>query len=143
MHKMALRYTNDLTPQEYKDFRASVGWFDVTLSQATRVLKNTPIVVCVRDGDKAIGMGRLLFDGGCAAYVADIIVDKAYRGQGIGKTIVESLCQQAVDSLESGEHMYFILSSVKDKEAFYEKLGFISTPNENAGHGMRKDVIKA
>ena len=139
---MELRYTNDLTPQEYKDFRASVGWFDVTLSQATRVLKNTAIVVCVRDGEKAIGMGRLLFDGGCAAYVADIVVDPDYRGQGIGKSIVEALCDQAVEQLEPGEHMYFILSSVKNKEAFYEKLGFLSTPNDNAGHGMRKDVIK-
>lgn len=139
---MKLQYTNDLTPQEYKDFRASVGWFDVSLAQAKRVLENTPIVVCVRDQGKAIGMGRLLFDGGCAAYVADIVVCPEYRGQGIGKSIVESLCQQAVDSLEPGEHMYFILSSVKGKEAFYEKLGFVSTPNENAGHGMRKDVIK-
>lgn len=139
---MDLKYTNDLTPQEYKDFRAAVGWFDVTLAQAKRVLENTSIVVCVRDNSKAVGMGRLLFDGGCAAYVADIVVDAAYRGQGIGKTIVESLCQQAVDKLEPGEHMYFILSSVKGKEAFYEKLGFISTPNDNAGHGMRKDVIK-
>ncbi len=139
---MKLQYTNDLTPQEYKDFRASVGWFDVSLRQAERVLKNTPIVVCVRDGEKAIGMGRLLFDGGCAAYVADIVVRPEYRGQGIGKTIVQSLCDQAVDKLEPGEHMYFILSSVKGKEAFYEKLGFISTPNDNAGHGMRKDVIK-
>ena len=140
---MELHYTNDLTPQEYKDFRASVGWFDVTLAQATRVLENAPIVVCVRDGETAIGMGRLLFDGGCAAYVADIIVRSEYRGQGIGKTIVQSLCDQAVDRLEPGEHMYFILSSVKGKESFYEKLGFISTPNDNAGHGMRKDVIKA
>lgn len=137
-----IEYTNDLTPQEYKDFRASVGWFDVTLSQAKRVLDNTAIVVCVRDAGKAIGMGRLLFDGGCAAYVADIVVSPEYRGQGIGKTIVKSLCDQAVERLESGEHMYFILSSVKGKEAFYEKLGFLSTPNENAGHGMRKDVIK-
>ena len=139
---MGLRYTNDLTPQEYKDFRASVGWFDVTVPQAARVLAGTAILVCVRDGEKAVGMGRLLFDGGCAAYVADIIVNPAYRGQGIGKKIVESLCDQAVEKLEPGEHMYFILSSVKNKEAFYEKLGFISTPNDNAGHGMRKDVIK-
>jgi len=139
---MELKYTNDLTPQEYKDFRASVGWFDVTLAQAKRVLENTSIVVCVRDHGKAVGMGRLLFDGGCAAYVADIVVAPEYRGKGIGKTVVESLCQQAVDKLEPGEHMYFILSSVKGKENFYKKLGFISTPNDNAGHGMRKDVIK-
>ena len=139
---MDLIYTNDLTPREYKDFRASVGWFDVTLPQAERVLAGTAILVCVRDGEKAIGMGRLLFDGGCAAYVADIIVAPEYRGQGIGKTIVQSLCDQAVEKLEPGEHMYFILSSVKNKESFYEKLGFISTPNDNAGHGMRKDVIK-
>lgn len=139
---MKLQYTNDLTPQEYKDFRASVGWFDVSLQQAERVLKNTPIVVCVRDSGKAVGMGRLLFDGGCAAYVADIVVSPEYRGQGIGKSIVQSLCDQAVERLEPGEHMYFILSSVKGKEAFYEKLGFLSTPNANAGHGMRKDVIK-
>ena len=137
-----MEFTNDLTPQEYKDFRASVGWFDVTLPQAERTLAGTAILVCVRDQGKAIGMGRLLFDGGCAAYVADIIVSPEYRGQGIGKTIVQSLCDQAVARLEPGAHMYFILSSVKGKEAFYEKLGFISTPNENAGHGMRKDVIK-
>lgn len=42
------------------------------------------MVLCVRDDEKAIGVVRLLWDGGYIAFLSDVIVASDYQGQGIG-----------------------------------------------------------
>ncbi len=52
------------------------------------------VLTVVRDGEKIVGMGTLVFlrvPGGFHARIEDVVVDEAYRGQGIGRKIMERL----------------------------------------------------
>ena len=58
------------------------------------------------------------------------------EGQGIGKKIVEHLTDKTMEAAYEDERIMFILGAAKDKEGFYEKLGFHRRPNEFSGDGM-------
>lgn len=133
---MNFRYTDKMTGEEYNELRLSVGWRPITKGQAERGLENTTFLTAVRDEDKIIAMGRMLFDFGYTAYLGDVIVRPEYQGRGIGRRIVESLIERTMDAACEGERIMFILGAARDKEPFYEKLGFKRRPNEFSGDGM-------
>ena len=133
---MALQYTDKMTGEEYNELRLSVGFRPITEGQAQRGLEHTTFLTAVRDGDRIVAMGRMLFDFGYTAYLGDIIVRPEYQKQGIGKRIVENLIDRTMDSAYEGEWIMFILVAARNKEAFYEKLGFQRRPNEISGGGM-------
>ena len=88
---MNLQYVNRMTGEEYNELRMSVGWRPITEGQANRGLEHTTFLIAVRDEDKIVAMGRMLFDFGYTAYLGDVIVRPEYQGHGIGKQIVEGL----------------------------------------------------
>ncbi|MFC1495441.1 GNAT family N-acetyltransferase [Thermodesulfobacteriota bacterium] len=71
------------------------------------------------DDDIEIGTGRMLSDG----HIGRIAVKKQYRGKGIGKMIMKSLIDEAVNMRF---HEIWLSSQYRAK-GFYEKLGFIET----------------
>lgn len=137
-----LVFTEDLTPQEFNDLRVAVNWARLTDKQAERALQHSTYVTCVRDGEKAVAMGRVLFDHGYTAYIGDIIVDSDYRHKGIGSAVVKKLIQKVLDMADQGDRLLFILESAKGKEPFYEQLGFQRNPSETQGCGMRQIIFK-
>lgn len=74
------------------------------------------VVTAWKEG-RLVGAGRLISDGLCYGTVYDVGVLQAYRGQGIGKGIMEAL-------LEGNEHLLLYLTSTFGNKSFYEKLGF-------------------
>ncbi len=133
---MNLRYTDKMTGAEYNELRVSVEWRPITEGQAERGLAHTTFLVAARDGERIVGMGRMLFDFGYTAYLGDVIVRPEYQGQGIGRQIVQSLIDQTMDAAFAGERIMFILGAAQGKEPFYEKFGFKRRPNEFSGDGM-------
>ena len=55
--------------EEYNELRVSVGWRPITEGQAERGLEHTTFLAAVRDKDKIVAMGRMLFDYGYTAYL--------------------------------------------------------------------------
>lgn len=94
------------------------------------------MVLCARDNGKAVGVIRLLWDGGYIAFLSDVIVDPEYQGLGIGKVLVESSIQKIKDDIKPGYKVKINLMAAKGKETFYEKFGFLRRPNDNLGAGM-------
>ncbi len=90
---------------------------------------NSAFVAMGFDGDRCIANGRLLSDGVSNAYVVDVWTQSAYRGQGIGRKIMQML----IDAVP-GQHIYV---QADDSVGFYEKLGFEEQPK-----GMRLIVGK-
>lgn len=131
-----IEYGSKITAEEYMELRRQVGWREFPLDQAETGLKNSYFVLCARDGGKAIGMVRLLWDGGYTAYLADVAVDPEYQGMGIGKIFVETCIEKLKGDLKPGYRVKVNLIAAKGKEPFYEKFGFESRPNENGGCGM-------
>lgn len=133
---MEITYTNQMTGEEYNELRLSVDWKPLTMGQAERGLAHTAFVMVARDGEKAVGMGRMLFDFGYTAYLGDVIVRPEYQGRGIGTEIVNRLKDMVMEAAEPGDKIMFILGAAKGKEGYYERFGFKQRPNDFSGSGM-------
>ena len=137
-----IQYKDYISPEEYMELRRKVGWMEFPLEQAKACIDKAYMIQCVRDDEKAIGVARLLWDGGYIAFLSDVIVDAEYQGQGIGRRLVESCIQKLKDDMKPGYKVKITLNSAKGKESFYEKFGFEVRPHDNCGAGMDQWVIK-
>jgi N-acetylglutamate synthase-like GNAT family acetyltransferase len=84
------------------------------------MLRHTDLTLCVWDGDRLIGFGRVLTDFIYRATIWDVIVDRAYQGQGVGTEIVRRILNHP--RLKRVEHFWLCTR----RPGFYEKLGFSS-----------------
>lgn len=131
-----IQYTDRISAEEYLELRTKVGWMLFPLEEAENCIENAYMVICARDDDRAVGVARLLWDGGYVAFLSDVIVDPAYQRQGIGRTLVNAIIQRIRDDMKPGWKVKLNLNSAKGKEPFYKKFGFDERPNENVGAGM-------
>ena len=136
-----IRYTNQITPEEYLEMRKKAGWVEFPVEEARVCVQNAYLVLCVRDEEKAIGIVRLLWDGGYVAFLSDLIVDPDYQGRGIGRELVETVIRRIRNELKPGYKVKLTLNSSIGKEPFYEKYGFRARPNEDAGAAMDQWLI--
>lgn len=101
----------------------------LTLASAGAALEHTRYAISAYDGGRLVGTGRIVGDGVLHALLADVIVDPAYRGQGIGSAIVARLvveCRRA--------HILDVqLFCAAGHRRFYERLGFVARPDEAPG----------
>jgi len=77
-------------------------------------------VAVARDGDRVVGMARLLSDGVCNAYLLDVWTASAYRRRGIASAMIRRLLESV-----PGQHVGL---HTDDAQALYEALGFRSQP---------------
>ena len=91
-----------------------------SLDDAKEMLRHTDLTLCAWDGDRLIGFGRVLTDFIYRATIWDVIVDRAYQGQGVGTEIVRRILHHP--RLERVEHFWLCTR----RPGFYEKLGFSS-----------------
>ena len=131
-----ITYTNDITAEEFLSLRASVGWVVLPLEEAEVCVENAYLIIGVHDDEKAIGLARMMWDGGYMAFLSDVIVDENYRGLGIGRKLVEMCIEKLKSDLKPGFKVKMTLNSAKGKEAFYEKFGFELRPNDHAGNAL-------
>ena len=85
-----------------------------------RSFERSQHVAFARDGDRVVGMARLLSDGVCNAYLVDVWTSSAYRRQGIASAMVRRLLAQV-----PGQHVGL---QTDDAQALYESLGFREQP---------------
>lgn len=80
-----------------------------------RMLDASVTFLCFK-GDALCGFARNLLDGDLYVYVCDLLVGKAFRGQGIGRALMGQ-CY-----VEYPESEVFVMSDV---DAYYEKQGYV------------------
>lgn len=79
---------------------------------------NSRYTCLVFDGGTLVGAGRALADGVDCSYLCDVAVHPDYQGTGLGKAIIQWLCDR------SAGHRKILLYANPGKEGFYAKLGF-------------------
>ncbi|MDR0310974.1 MAG: GNAT family N-acetyltransferase, partial [Acidobacteriota bacterium] len=94
------------------------------------------------DGDTAIGMARIVSDGGYVVFIADVLVLPEYQRKGIGRTMMKKIMEYVYSMLRDGYCIQVDLLAAKGKEGFYEDFGFIKRPDENYGCGMTQRIKK-
>ena len=77
-------FDENIDAQTYMEFRKNVGWNLFPLEEAEITLKNSSVKVVCHEGGKTIAFCRAVWDGGYTAYIADVIVEESFRGQGLG-----------------------------------------------------------
>lgn len=89
------------------------------LPRLYRMLLGSNLIVTARDENDRmlVGMARSLTDWSYACYLADLAVDRAFQGQGIGRRLVEYTRELI------GDECACVLISAPDAVGFYDKLG--------------------
>ncbi|MBP5282410.1 MAG: GNAT family N-acetyltransferase [Lachnospiraceae bacterium] len=83
-------------------------------------------MMVAHDGERVIGVGSLRGQH----HLSLLYVDEAYHHQGVGRALIEALCDYL--QAEMGEHCMTLTASPYAKE-FYKKLGFVET---EAGYSL-------
>ena len=116
--------------------RNSAGWPEICAEQAQAGLRGSAFIVAAKEGERTVGMTRLISDGGYFYMVVDVVVHPDYQKQGIGRELMAQAIAHIKSKMKDDHKNYTLLSSADGKEGFYEKMGFFCIPNEWYGSGM-------
>lgn len=117
-----------LDVNEYNGLRTSVGWRAIKKERAEKDLLHTWYsVTAVNDCGEAIGMGRLISNGGYLVMLVDMIVKPEYQGLGIGRDIMNKIKAKVEGEGSAEDPVMFALISAPGKEGFYKKFGLINS----------------
>ncbi len=127
--------TRTPTVPEYRALRRGSGLSDKTEEAATRGLPATQFAVVIEHEGAAIGMGRVIGDGGTAFQIVDIAVLPEHQKRGLGKRIVSAL----VDWLHANAPKSAYVSLIADGPAkdLYAQYGFEPTAPASIGMAFR------
>jgi ribosomal protein S18 acetylase RimI-like enzyme len=101
---------------------AGWGWRAADLTQLAALVEGSRYVVSALDGEHLVGFARAISDGVTNAYVSTVAVLPAYRGRGIGASLVNRL-------LDGKDAIRFVLHAGEGVHDFYRKLGFEDAPD--------------
>ena len=100
----------------------AVGWTNYTnqpqmLAQA---LSHSLATYLARDGEKIVGLVRLIGDGFSSVFVQDLIVLPSYQRQGIGSALME----KALGDFKDAYQVQLATDQTEKTLGFYRSLGF-------------------
>lgn len=117
-----LRYTEEktFTQEQVQQLFLSVGWVSGQYPQRLyKALMHSSTVLTVWDGDKLVGLIRVLDDSEMLAQIHYVLVHPDYQGQGIAGEMLERIKEKYKN--------YLYLEGMPEDEKnvpFYEKHGF-------------------
>lgn len=124
------------TPEigDYRRLREVAGLTPKTLEGAAAGLPNTWCAVVVEHAGRAVGMGRVIGDGGLFFQIVDMAVEPAHQGRGLGKAVMAALMAE----LKARAPSQAYVSLIADGEAhrLYEQFGFRPTAPLSIGMAM-------
>ena len=119
----------------YLQLREKAGMRARTIQGATKGLGSELFSVILRasESGEAVGMGRVVGDGGTVFHICDMAVDEKWQGKGGGTMIMDSLMEYVVK--EASPLSYINLMA--DVDGFYERWGFKPTNPNSRGMFLR------
>ncbi len=131
---------NKLTPELFLELYTSVGWEAPVIQQVKEALKNTLVTFTVYENNHAVGMVRLIGDGGMSFYIKDFAVIPSFQFKGVGTILLESIERYIKENIDENWAVSLELISTKEAVEFYKKKGFEERPCEWDGPGMFKMI---
>jgi GNAT superfamily N-acetyltransferase len=95
-----------------------VYWKHRVAKEIENAFKLSTTTIFIYEEDQIIAFGRVIGDGRYYAMLADIVVDPAHQGQGLGKYLVTTLNKQLVN------YHFVNLSAAPGADKFYKSLGW-------------------
>ena len=100
----------------------AVGWTNYTNQSQmfAQALTHSLGIYLARDGEKIVGLVRLIGDGFSSVFVQDLIVLPTYQRQGIGSTLMK----QALSDYKDTYQIQLATDESEKTLGFYRSLGF-------------------
>ena len=133
---------NTLTTEQFLELYTSVGWEPPCPEQVERALGHSYAMFTACEGGKAVGMVRLLGDGGMSFYLKDFAIIPSYQGKGVGKKLLAAVREYILKRLEEDWAVSLELISTQEAVPFYKRQGFEERPCDWDGPGMFQMVRK-
>lgn len=115
---------------EFCDLRIAAGLSAMDRTAAAAALPRSLHAVTIRDGERLIGMGRVVGDG-LHVQVTDIAVHPQFQGQGLSRLVMASIMGFVATLPRST-----IVSLFADVDWLYGKFGF-AVPRASVGMMLR------
>ena len=131
---------NTLNVELFLELYTSVGWEPPCKAQIEKALQNTIATFVAYDGDSAVGMVRLIGDGGMSFYIKDFVVLPVCQGKGVARSLIEAIESYIRKHIDKEWAVSLELISTVEAQNFYEKMGFEARPCEWDGPGMFKMI---
>lgn len=116
-----IRYVvgQDVPLQPLLDLYRALGWLQHQYPERVqRAIQNSARVATAWDGDRLIGMARIVSDGEFALFLPEVLLLPEYQRQGHGRELMNRV-------LEGYEHVQNqVLLSDRGNEPFYARWGF-------------------
>jgi predicted N-acetyltransferase YhbS len=84
-----------------------------------KMLANASLILTARCEGRIVGVARALTDGAYSTYLADLAVDAAWQGRGIGRELIRRTHKAA------GEGTSLILLAAPKARSYYPHIGMI------------------
>lgn len=112
----------------------ALNWnsLNLTAEEMERMCRQSWFAVYAFEGERLIGMGRVISDGVINGVICGVCVHPDLQSKGIGREIVNRLARRCEESKIIPQ-----LMCVENLEPYYEKLGF-----HKFTIGMNKDIIR-
>ena len=121
---------------EYLHLREIAGLSPFSPEAARIGLPGSVFAVVIEDRGRAIGMGRIIGDGGCFFQITDIAVDPAWQGRGFGKRIMAALMDHVREALPDTAYVSLIADRPADR--LYAQYGFADVGPRSIGMAHRR-----
>ena len=122
---MSIRFDSSLEGIDWDRAKADLAADDFDNGRSAAALRTSfersQHVAFARDGERVVGMARLLSDGVCNAYLVDVWTASSHRRQGIASALVRRLVDEV-----PGQHVG--LQADGEAVHLYESLGFVPQP---------------
>ncbi len=119
---MQITYTTDkiFTQEQVQELFLSVNWVSGEYpARLFKALKNSSTVITAWDGEKLVGLLRVIDDGELVAFMHYALVRPEYQGKGIAAHMMNMVIEKYKDFL----YVYGVPEESKNAP-FYEKFGF-------------------
>lgn len=119
-------------PAEYLELFETTGWnerYRADEADLAHALENSWYVVTAREGERLVGMGRVVSDGAIYGMIYDMIVRPSHQGRGIGSRILEMLVERC---RRAGLRDIQLFSS-RGRAPWYRRRGFRDRPGDAPG----------
>lgn len=121
---------------DYIRIRMAAGLSRKSPQAAEIGLANSLASVCVYRGDRRVGIGRVIGDGGCFFEIVDIAVEPEHQKRGLGDMIMRALLDYI--NVHAPDTAYVSLMADHGTPDFYKRFGFTaSVPPNQAGMYLR------
>ena len=122
--KIEFKENKKISQLDLKTLYEDVEWYAYTrdLNQLQQALENSLYVITAWEGERLVGLIRVVGDGLTILYIQDILVLNSYQNQGIATELMNRVIAKYKDVRQK----VLLTEEVPNVRHFYEKNGFSS-----------------